>query len=1231
MKSLKYGELVQFEPIETVIKLNSADSKEEAERLVKTYVMSDHMADSLVEIVIPQLQFDQTIDNKGVFIVGNYGTGKSHLMSVLSAIAEDEQMLEFTEHERFEEAAKSIAGKFEALRFEIGATTMTLRDIVLSNIEKDLNRRGIDFKFPKAEEVSDNQQSLLEMMSLFEEVYPDKGYLIVVDELLDYLAAIKEESHLIFNLSFLREIGEVSKHCRLRFIAGVQETLFDNPNFMFVSRTMLKVKDRFEQIMIHREDISYVVSQRLLQKTDEQKAWIREHLEKFSFLYKNMADRLEEYVELFPIHPAYLETFERVHIAEKRQVLKTLTQSIRRIIHEDVPEDEPGLISYDTYWRFVKENPSNRTNEDVKEVIDKSVILEGIIEHSFTRPQYKPMAIRIIYALSVHRLTTGGIHLPIGLTVENMKDGLCLFDPNMPEHDEDFLLSQIITVMKEIFNTVSGQFIEYNKENEQYYLNVKKDIDFNAKIEQRARVIDDASLNSYYTTLMLKAIEFDRDPYNSGYNKIWEYELIWEGRNIEREGYLFFGGPNERPTAQPPRDFYIYFIPPYGVLKYEDAKKEDEVFILFDGSHEEIKESIRMYAGALSMAERASKDTKSEYKKKSEEYGRDAINWIRKNANQSFTIKYRGENYNLLSLLKGRRLSDKSLKEQLDMAASQCLDIYFAEKYKDYPKFKVTITRDNQLEHFKSALNYLAGRKTQQGAIILDSLGLLDGEIVRPEKSIYARYFIDLLNKLEPGKVINKDDIIEEVNDVEIDKKFKLPNLWITLILSSLVYSGDITLAIPGKKYDATMMMELASENGAHLQNYNHFEKPRDIPMDVMKKLLEFLDLPPGTIVNSQKREEAVNQMLIATKKLIDRTLDAQKLLVLSDTSIWGKDIIEPRKKEEYKQKLTELKEFLESVNRFNTVAKLKNIKFTIEEIEKHQKSKEIIKESDKIRDLKEKLDPNIQYLFKTKTASDNENSIEWKEKVNVAKDELFYRLEDLHLIDDEFIRTFNIKLEDLKKEYIKIYIDLHKRYRLSLSEDKRKNEIMNSQRMNNLDRLVAIEGILPLQKLYKIKDKLEALRVCYTLTHKDMENKAFCSHCSFSPDDKTYPIHGALDHIEGEIEDLYNDFTRTIIESIDDPMIKDNVAYLKPAQKRAINKLLADEKLPEVVDNNLITAVNILMKGLEKIEIDTDDLRRAIAGEGPVTLEDMRKRFERYISDITRGKDENKIRIFMR
>jgi len=60
------------------------------------------------------------------------------------------------------------------------------------------------------------------MMAAFTEVHPNHGVLLVVDEFLDYLRSRKDHD-LVLDLSFLREIGEVTKHLRFRFVAGVQE------------------------------------------------------------------------------------------------------------------------------------------------------------------------------------------------------------------------------------------------------------------------------------------------------------------------------------------------------------------------------------------------------------------------------------------------------------------------------------------------------------------------------------------------------------------------------------------------------------------------------------------------------------------------------------------------------------------------------------------------------------------------------------------------------------------------------------------------------------------------------------------------------------------------------------------------------------------------------------------------------------------------------------------------
>ncbi len=102
---MKYGDLIQFDPIESVVQLRDANRPDSARNLVNTYVISDEMANRLTQLVIPQIQFDQPVDNKGLLIVGNYGTGKSHFMSVVSSLAADSSLRESLNHPAVRDAA----------------------------------------------------------------------------------------------------------------------------------------------------------------------------------------------------------------------------------------------------------------------------------------------------------------------------------------------------------------------------------------------------------------------------------------------------------------------------------------------------------------------------------------------------------------------------------------------------------------------------------------------------------------------------------------------------------------------------------------------------------------------------------------------------------------------------------------------------------------------------------------------------------------------------------------------------------------------------------------------------------------------------------------------------------------------------------------------------------------------------------------------------------------------
>jgi uncharacterized protein DUF6079 len=172
---MKYCELIQFEPIESVVQLREADSASDARRLVETFVISERMAELLGELVFPQLQFTKPADNKGILVVGNYGTGRSHLMAVISAIAEHADLAPRLTNPKVADRATEIAGRFRIIRAEIGSTTMSLRDIVCSVLEDGLTRFGVSCEFPSTGERHENKSALQEMMAAFQTMHPDRG------------------------------------------------------------------------------------------------------------------------------------------------------------------------------------------------------------------------------------------------------------------------------------------------------------------------------------------------------------------------------------------------------------------------------------------------------------------------------------------------------------------------------------------------------------------------------------------------------------------------------------------------------------------------------------------------------------------------------------------------------------------------------------------------------------------------------------------------------------------------------------------------------------------------------------------------------------------------------------------------------------------------------------------------------------------------------------------------
>ncbi|GGD99905.1 DUF6079 family protein [Paenibacillus nasutitermitis] len=1225
---MKYRELIQFEPIKSVVVLKDAAEDQLAQQLVQTYVISDRMAEVIDDIIFEQLQFQRPIDHKGIMIVGNYGTGKSHLMSVIAAIAESDGTSQYIHHEKIAKKAKEIEGKFKVLRVEFDGIQLPLGEVLFREMTNYLQEINVDYEMPNVATLVSNKDEMKRMMAAFHEVYPDHGFLLVIDELLDYLRTRKEQE-LILDLGFLRAMGEVVQSTRFRFITGVQEMLFDNPKFQFVANEIRRVKERTEQAIIVREDIEFVVSQRLLRKDDRQKALIREHLQRFAPLFENLGEQIEKCTALFPIHPAYLTAFENVSVVEKRVALTTISDETEKLLDTEVPVNSPGVISYDNYWLYIKGDRTLRTDRDVREVLEKSDVLMDRIESSFPKAKasYKPIARRIVQALSVFRLTTDDIKVKIGVTSAELRDQLFLYF-DFPDLDSDFLNATIDTILNEIMKSVSYQFISFNRDNGQYYLDLEKVTDVDSLIEEKAGMLVGNQLDRYYFEVLEKLTDDGSPSIVSGY-RIWQHELNWYSKKVTRPGYLFFGAPNERSTAQPERDFYVYMLQPYDPPKFKDEANPDEVFFKLDTKDESFHTALRLYAGAREMSITASSATKKLYDDKAAEFLRKLMKWLVENMPSAYKMTYKGVTKKLAEWSLSAP-AQATVREIIDAAADDCLTTWFEEKYSDYPTFRhssISITREAMLKtYIPETLANISNPKTKTARTILEGLVLLDGEKINVQKSGYAKWVLSLLNSKGNGQVLNAPELLEVLQsqgDWEVKKtiEFQLEPELISVILATLVYTGDIVITINGETYDSMKFNQLIALKAEGIAEFSHIKKPSDLPLAELRALFDLFSISHG-LLQPDSQTNGVQTLQTKVQQLLTQLVKLQHELK-DKIPTWELPLLSDEELQDYQGRLQSLNQFMQSLQVFDTPAKLKNFKKTIEEIQSQQESIMLMDKLNKWRELASQITKKANYIVSAR----NHVSIadDWYVKVEGALEDLYLSLK----ANSDCSAELQV-IDQLKEQYIAFYYAQHAASRLGATEENKLNQLKRDGRIDTLQKISMIP-ILPAQQLQAWKAKSDDLKICWKLQKGELEHSPVCPHCRYRPKDEKFAQQVTVRQLETELEELVDSWTNTLLTNLNDSELRENIELLTGEQKQLIKQFMDDKSFGIPVDLRLVQTIKEVLEGIQKVELPLNRLLQ-MAGDGsPLTIEELRLRFEQLVREQVGSQSTNRVRIMLK
>lgn len=926
---MKYSDLIQFDPIDEIIKFGQLDNEDYREKLVKNFVCSQTFENYIIPQICGKLDLNSTTETKGIQIVGNYGTGKSHLMSLFSIIAENADYLDLVQSEKAKEWLKTIAGKYKVYRFELG-NNQELWEVITFKIDAALEEWGVDYRISDDDSPRSYSEKLELMLAAFEEVYPDKGFMLVVDEMLAYLKGRSEPAKLNRDLQVLQALGQMSDRTHFRMVFGVQELIYRSPEFQFAKDMLGRVNERYVDLTIQKEDVQFIVQQRLLQKNEHQKAQIRKHLSQFTTMFPHMNNNLETYVNLFPVHPSYFENFSLIRIGKsQREVLKTLSKKFSTIINDDVPTDKPGLICYDSYWQDMQGNVDLNADPDVSKVSSITALINQKIEENFTRglAPKKVLAHRIVSAAAIKILQADLSH-PNGVSAETLANDLCHVDITCENFDE--LVDLAFTrVLDSIVSATIGQYF-VKGENNEYHIRIEGGVNYEQKVKDYAAQMGDGQKDEYFYMFLSEVLPVEGETYRRNF-RIWEHHIEWQSHKCSRTGYIFMGNPNERSTTQPQQHFYIFFMPIFDTSNSSRPAEKDSVYFLMNDLSEELKQKIVLYGSALSQEGSASTDEKPRYKQLREKYYKEARNMFNNELLAKTMVEYIGDKHPMQGM-PGAQADSKI--DAVSAVTSYIMEKQFELENPHYPKFSALqqpLTNENRENLLRSARAKIASPTTinRNGEAILMGLGLWENGRLSTEHSEYAR---SIKNKLEAkgGQVLNRDEILEVFYadtheyisiDYHIEADLEM------LVLATMAALGEIEIVLQGgSQINAGNISDISKLNPQDCYTFSNVCPPKGINIPLVREICLGL-------LGVDRTNELDNPNSSIFADLLAKASELENIIVTLQHKIQGGyyflndiEIISEDDARNFDVELVRLKGICNHMQRYNTKAKMRNI-----------------------------------------------------------------------------------------------------------------------------------------------------------------------------------------------------------------------------------------------------------------------------------------------------------------
>ena len=1209
---MKIKELFNFEDIQQVIAIGNIENEQE---MVEKFVISPNLKEDLLEF-LEYLKGNKPEKNTSVDVIGNYGTGKSHLLTFLSLILTNPEMVQYIQDDELKEEFASIDKEFLVVKYELPGQDKSLEDIFFYRVKKQLKENyDVDISDIDINE-KDPKELVEEILLKIKEKYPNKGLIVIFDEYSDFLKS-KESFKQNRDLQFTRQIAECSKNQDFILMLSMQEYIFSNPEYKDKADLINKIEKRFLKFNITSENIEDIIAKRMVTKTPNQIEELKNQFDTIKEKFPNIALEEDRYINLFPVHPYLIEMLSRLTLFENRSILMFISDQTKKIQEKEFP----AFITYDLiYDELIESEHTVKNNEMVKPIIEVVKSLRDIIPRLDS--QYQDRAKTLIDALAIKNLVTppdDSGEKKGGDTPEKFAENLCIIPKSkFMEPSED-----ISTILNMLISKSEGQFISRDEKSNTYFINLNRTTDYNQIINNKAANMDDLIHNNevFVEAFLLNELNFDitnQIAYAENNKKyVIEDTVTWKERNSFRKGTLAINIGNKLSID----DSGDYLVTIKGVGSHNICEHDINHIIIKPKYSDEFKQSIRRLAAVNQFlktkthvnAMRSKKNTiiDTEVKK----YFKDAL--------LNSEINYRTNTYSLEEL----GISIDITSEIFSQVKEKLLGEDLVNMYPEYPKFK---------SDAKLSLNNIEGTiesviKEISQKTILSDFDLKSRRILTPLE-LYSNDSIDVNNSRYTSIILNqventfKNISISDIVEFFEAKPYGMQKEITYLLIAILLRNGNIMISNKnGKQYSSSDFTELFKPGLKVFENLKYI-KQEEGPNAEAQKLFDILDLDKNTLTNKKEYPQALKSYVEKISSIEFKISDINNQFnnIVQNNAI-NLPIDEIKDKVNFINNISFEEMEVSSINDFN------KLDYSKENLDNIKESIDLISVLDSfLVDYNKFLYVGITYMENAIKFIDNDffKATDKDELTKIYQESLDIINNTRKLLKEDERRPIDGKIQLFKTKYKNIYYTAHEQFVGKNVNWELLEQIENSSIYNKLNTLSKVRSINA-SKFNNLRLEIQTIKGlrCTSFSADELDTNYHCS-CMFP---KTMGEYGDIDNKINEIDDniskLYVSWEKEIVSTVIDNKMK--LDQLNSDEQDIIDKILLSKQLPENIEFNVVIAINNLLEDIEIKELKLNDLYDSLTSErDTLNVNEILDKLEDYIKQLVSDTDNARIKI---